>query len=271
MTATEAPQEIERSPLANCRRLLLREIDAHVLDAGKGPAVLCIHGMGSSHYGWRRNIDILMGSFRLVAPDLPGYGFSREPEDFAYRIDDYVHFLCNLLDALKVKRVHLLAHSFGAAIAERFARLHPKRVDRLILVGAADMEDPTLYNNEKIAKHLLLNSYFDKSVIDLQLVQLAKIFNQDGRTVATSHRVSRVNRNGVSRGDAPPLSHPTLVIWGREDLIIPLELAERVLPHLEDRVFHIIEDAGHACHEEKPELFNRLVRDFLKSRTGADE
>lgn len=255
------------SPLEGCRYLALEDMEIHLLDRGCGPNLLCLHGMGTSHFSWRYNTPFFELNFRMIAPDLPGYGFSRAAPDFGFHIDDYVHLLLDLLRALEVSRTHIIAHSFGGAIAERLVRLHPQRVERVVLVGAADLEQPTLDHNPQKSKNPLLNSYYDKSVIDLPLIQLSKIFNQDDRTMETTRCVSRVNRDGIRRNGALPVTHPVLMIWGREDQIIPLPRLERLIPHWQNVKFKVMDMAGHACHEENPAFFNKLVDDFL-SREG---
>jgi len=235
----------------------------HLLDRGWGPNLLCLHGMGTSHFSWRFNMPFFEMNFRMIAPDLPGYGFSKAAHDFGFHIDDYVHLLLDLLGALEVSTTHIIAHSFGGAIAERLIRLKPQRVERVVLVGAADLEQPTLDHDLQKSKNPLLYSYYNKSVIDLPLIQLSKIFNQDDRTMETTRSVSRVNRDGIRRNGALPIIHPVLMVWGREDQIIPLPRSERLIPHWQNVKFEVMNMTGHACHEENPAFFNRLVVDFL--------
>jgi 2-hydroxymuconate-semialdehyde hydrolase len=219
--------------------------------------------MGTSHFSWRHNTQYFEQSFRVIAPDMPGYGFSMANSDFGFHIDDYVSWLVDLLGTMEIDRTHILAHSFGGAIAERLIRLHPQLVEQVVLVGPADLEQPTLVHNPRQAKNPLLNSYYNKSVIDLPLIQLSKIFNKEARTLETTYRVNQVNKNGIRRNGKPPVTHPVLMVWGREDRIIPLLRSERLLPHWQNVQFEVIDNAGHACHEEKPDDFNLLVKHFL--------
>lgn len=252
------------SPLDGCRYLALDDMEVHILDRGeRGQNLLCIHGMGTSHYSWRHNTPYLERNFRMIAPDLPGYGFSKVVPGFGFHIDDYVRLLLALLKALKINRTHVMAHSFGGAIAERLVRLHPQRVDRVVLVGAADLEQPTLDHNLQKSKNPLLHSYYNKSVIDVSLIELSKIFNEGNRTTETTRWVTRVNRGGIRRNGALPVNHPVLMVWGREDQIIPLPRSERLIPHWQNFQLKVMDMAGHACHEENPIFFNKLVDDFL--------
>ena len=81
----------------------------------------------------------------------------------------------------------------------------------------------------------------------------------------TTRCVSRINKDGIRRNGALPVTHPVLMIWGREDQIIPLPRSERLIPHWQNVQFEVMNKAGHACHEENPAYFNRLVGDFLGS------
>lgn len=258
---------ISSAHLPGCKYHTLEHGRIHLQDRGTGPNLLCLHGMGTSHYSWRYNTPFFEKNFRVIAPDLPGYGFSETGSEFGYHIDDYVQIILELLKELGVKRTHLIAHSFGGAIAERLIRFQPDIIDRVVLVGAADLEQPTLDHNPEMSKNPLLNSYYDKSVIDFPLIQLSKLFNKNGRTLETSRKVSKVNHSGIKRNGAPSLANPVLIIWGRNDLIIPLDRSNRLLNHWKNQDMVVLDGAGHACHEEKPTVFNRLVEGFLSEQT----
>src|SRR5208283_5072297 len=114
-------------------------------DEGQGPAILFIHGSGpgvSAFANWRLTIPALSGRYRVIAPDMVGFGFSDRPKDVSYRKETWVAQAVGLLDALKIEKAHVVGNSFGGAIALAMAIKHPERVGRLALMGAVGVPFP---------------------------------------------------------------------------------------------------------------------------------
>src|SRR4030042_265658 len=112
-------------------------VDLHYVDAGNGPPLLLLHGLGGSTFGFRRLIPILSPRFRLLALDLKGFGYSERPLDGDYSLTAQARLAKDFLDALNIERAAVLGHSLGGAIAMRLAVDFPERVERLILVSSA--------------------------------------------------------------------------------------------------------------------------------------
>ena len=109
----------------------------HHVEAGKGEPVLLIHGWNGSTFDMRYTIPELAQHYRVIAPDLLGYGYSARPADGDYSLRGQAEFIGRVMDQLGVARTTVLGHSMGGAIAMQFALLHPDRVDRLVLVDSA--------------------------------------------------------------------------------------------------------------------------------------
>src|SRR6476619_7705110 len=121
----------------------------HYQDAGdlKAPAVVLIHGFASSTLVWSKVfLDLAAAGFRVIAPDMLGYGYSGKPHDAEYTIDGQASFLMTLLERLGIKRATFVGSSYGGAVAATCALDHPQRVEKLILVGTVNNNEPLRFN-----------------------------------------------------------------------------------------------------------------------------
>ena len=119
------------------RRITGDGVELAVLDQGEGPAVLLLHGFPDSARLWRHQIPTLVDAgFRVVAPDLRGFGDSDKPADIeAYRVGKSVGDLTSVLDALEIERAHVVGHDWGAGVAWAMALMAPDRVDKLAVLS----------------------------------------------------------------------------------------------------------------------------------------
>src|SRR4051794_40190176 len=119
------------------RRINGDGVELAVLDEGSGPAVLLLHGFPDSSRLWRHQVPALTGAgFRVVAPDLRGFGASDKPADVdAYRVNRSVADLVAILDALELESAHVVGHDWGAGVAWAFALMAPDRLDQLVAMS----------------------------------------------------------------------------------------------------------------------------------------
>ncbi|HNH36138.1 MAG TPA: alpha/beta hydrolase, partial [Rhodocyclaceae bacterium] len=132
-----APAAPANPEIAN--RIDAAGIGTNYHDVGDGHPVLLIHGSGpgvSAWANWRLTLPELSKRFRVVAPDMAGFGFSDRPEGIRYGMDGWVTQAIGLLDALGIEKAHLVGNSFGGALALAMAIRHPGRIGRLVLMGA---------------------------------------------------------------------------------------------------------------------------------------
>ncbi len=126
-------------------RIAAGGIETNYHDQGDGPAVLFIHGSGpgvSAWANWRLTIPALSRSYRVIAPDMVGFGFSDRPKGVQYSKETWIAQAIGLLDALGIDKADVVGNSFGGAIALGMAIRHPKRVGRLALMGAVGVSFP---------------------------------------------------------------------------------------------------------------------------------
>lgn len=268
----------------------------HVEQAGAGepagdPAgdpVLLVHGFGASTYSWRKVMPDIARSRRAIALDLSGFGYTERPRDpERYSRDGQVALILGLLDALGIERAHLVGHSYGGALSLALAARHPDRVRSLLLLDSAA---PTYPNDRRtrLAGIRWLNGLFLRSVAlrekgvrralqasvsDDSLVtpKLVAAYLDRLRIEGISHAYYGLTAPVRNPGEAVELGKitaPTLVIWGAEDRLIPLEDGRQATARIPGARFEVFEQTGHMPMEERPEDVLRLAGEFWAGVEG---
>ncbi|WP_321393603.1 alpha/beta hydrolase [Emcibacter sp.] len=256
--------------------------DAGTGQAGKAPVVL-IHGSGpgvSAWANWRLTIPALAERFRVIAPDIAGFGYTERPGDETgiYTLDYWLSHITGFLDALELDRVSLVGNSFGGALALALAIRHPGRVEKLVLMGAVGIEfdltpgldavwgyEPSVAN----MKALMELFAFDRSLLNDDLAELryqASIrpgVQESYRSMFPAPRQEGVNSLAQREQDIASITRPTLIVHGREDKVIPASNAIRFNELISDSQLHVYGRCGHWTQIEQADRFNRLVTDFL--------
>ena len=266
----------------------------HYQEAGdaRDPAVVLIHGFLVSNFVWR---DVLLPlaerGFRVVAPDLVGFGFSGKPADGEYTIEAQARALVGLLDELKIGRAALVGSSYGAAVAAICALDWPGRVERLVLVGAVC--------NDELRRHLVLRlvalrglgELLAPPLLDARYVVRRRLSRRaanngdaqaEERRIAGRHlplRATDAQRavintvRGWSAGrverEAAKIRQPTLLVWGEGDTETPLRHGETLRRLIPDSRLLTIEACGHLPQEERPPLFVEAVAAFCRGERVA--
>jgi pimeloyl-ACP methyl ester carboxylesterase len=266
----------------------------NVLDAGDGPPLLFVHGHSGNWTNWLEQIPAFMGSRRVIAPDLPGFGHSPMPS-WPISIENYGRFLVRLLDALDVSDpVPVVGNSMGGFVSAELAVKDSGRVEGLVLVTAAGLSTKYVGFSEELLRRgwfrafaRAVNAYAGIPEARLEtLVRRPRLRRAVLRqVVADTDRLSPGMASEMLRGsgrpaapfatdaivdydfreDVPKVACPTLIVWGEKDRVVGTEAAQeyrRALPHAE---FVMMEDTGHVPMIERPEAFNRLLEEFLES------
>lgn len=258
------------------------------LDEGQGRPVLLIHGFGGSMWQWEHQQAALATGHRLITPDLLGSGLSDKP-DLAYGPDEMVAFFTSFMDALGLEQASLVGNSMGGGLVIGMALAHPERVDRLVLIGG--FPD---HVKEKITGTLVKQA-LDTSA-PIWLVRFGNWLAWRGvtetvleeivydRSTLTPAVIERAYRNRQRPGLIPPVmaqaralpqweegfakrigavAKPTLVIWGAEDRIFPVQVGRDLAATIPGAAFALIPQAGHIPQWERPDLVNPLLLRFL--------
>ena len=251
------------------------------VEAGAGPAVVLIHGLGASIYSWRGVIGpVAAAGFHVVAFDNRGFGGSDKPGT-GYHPADLAALADHLLDSLRLTDVVLVGHSMGGEIAALMALRDPARVRGLVLVDAAGYGThlPLL---ARIARAPLVgrllaglrgrsgvaaalrSAYADpRRVTEADIDQYyAPVAESDfGRALAG---VARQFDFQALAGRLDSIRIPTLVVWGAQDWWIPPTIGERMALHLPRVAFVLVPAAGHDVPDEAPAALDRSLIAFLE-------
>ena len=266
------------------RTLAVRGLEFNTYLEGEGRDVLLVHGFPDSNSVWRHQIPALVeGGFRVIAPDLRGFGESAAPRRTSdYKIDEFVADLIAILDALEVSTVRLVGHDWGAAVGWQTCMQHPDRIERY---AALAVGHPTAYAHGGIVQKL--KAYYilffqiprlsEKAVsagdwwlwrrmlrYDAELPIWKADLSRPGRLTAAID-IYRANLGLMLPKDWPKVAVPVLGIWGEGDVA----LAERQMIESEGQVtaswrYERVAGGTHWLQLERPDKVNALLLDFLR-------
>lgn len=244
------------------------------VEAGAGPTVILLHGLGGSWQSWHFNIGALAEKYHVVALDQIGFGKSDKPF-VNYRIRTYVDFLDQFCKQLKIERATLVGNSMGGWIAAMFTASFPDRVDKLVLEDAAGYAPPKDFDTRVfyglnpttragmkilIAKVFYSKAFQTDAFIDQSIA--ARLAAGDGYTI-NSITESIIRGEDYLDDIVKKIKRPTLLIWGRQDGLVPLAEGERFNKDIAGSKMIVIEECGHVPNLEKPGEFNAAVLKFL--------
>ena len=289
---TEAP-----SPQANgSRKLDVNGLPCRLIDRGRGEPVILLHGIGGSADEWAKVITQLSTRFRVLAPDAPGHGLSPRPigQTQSYDLEFYTRFVLGLLDALDIERISVVGMSGGGAIAVNLATSMPDRVDSLVLVSSAGLgtEVAWSYRLGSVLPKLVRFGLRRSTVSSIQSFGRALCFNPENVPVgwaekrleivrttgvvdaflATAHATiewSGQSNNFIHR--LHQIKHRTLLLWGRNDPILPVAHAIRAARLIHGSKLHIYENCGHMPIWEYPGDVSVRIGDFIAAPVNSTD
>lgn len=256
-------------------------INTNYHDVGSGSPVVLLHGSGpgvTAWANWRLTMPALATSFRVVAPDMVGFGYTERPPGVRYALDTWVAHAIGVFDALELDQVNLIGNSFGGSLALALAIRHPDRVRRLVLMGAAGLSfsltpgldavwgyTPSIEN----MRGLLDIFAFNRELVSDELAKLryeASIrpgIQEAYSAMFPAPRQRWIDMLSSSEADIAALPHETLVVHGREDEVIPPENSYRLAQLIPRSQLHVFGRCGHWTQIEHAARFNQLVVDFF--------
>ena len=264
-----------------------RGVRMRVLEAGTGPALLLVHTFHTSHRSFDDIIETLAQHFRVIAPDLPGFGESEKPSptSYSYGVETFAESMADLIAAFGVGRAHVVGHGLGGAIALTLAAEHPELVTRLVLEDALVYPFPLsfrarlpfvpviggvifkqLYGRRGFRAYFRDEFFRPGAEIPYERIEQHYDFFNGPSARESAYAVLRAaldTRPIVAR--LTRITTPTLVLWGRDDRIFPVVNAQRLVRAMPDAKLEIM-DAAHVPHEERPREFIQVIKQFLEGK-----
>jgi pimeloyl-ACP methyl ester carboxylesterase len=256
-------------------------VKTNYLEAGTGPAVVLIHGSGpgvTAYANWRLVLPALAEQFRVIAPDMIGFGFTERPDNADFSVDAWAEQVVGLLDALNIRQASLVGNSFGGAIALRLATRYPDRVDKLVLMGSMGIGFPLTDGLDRVWGYQPsfenMRAVMDVFAYNRELVpdELAEVryhasmqpgFQESFAAMFPAPRQRWIDAMRTPDEQIRALPHRTLIVHGREDQVIPVDNSVRLMGLVENGDLHVFSHCGHWVQIERSADFNRLVGDFL--------
>jgi pimeloyl-ACP methyl ester carboxylesterase len=279
VTITAALSEAETSRYAQ-----LGDIRIHYHDVGEGPVLVMLHGGGAGASGWsnfKQNLPVLTRDHRVLLVDQPGFGRSDKPVHDEPQHELTTGLLIQLLDELAIPNITPVGNSMGGAAALEFTLTHPDRVERLILMAPAGGALPI--TSQLSAEAKMLVAYYAPPGPSLERTrELAEALTFRGETdeatireryeaaidpAAAAYNI-RMFTNWARTGPQhwrrlAEIEHETLIMWGREDKVLPLDACLHMLHQIRNARLVVFPNCGHWCQVEAQEEFEQQIITFL--------
>jgi magnesium chelatase accessory protein len=257
----------------------------HVQIQGEGPALLLLHGTGASTHSWSALFPRLAERYTVIAPDLPGHGFTQAPPNERLSLPGMALAVQSLLTRFSLKPEIMIGHSAGAAIAIQMALKMKPQPCPVIGLNAALMPFRGLSGQlfPMMAKLLVLNPFVPRffawrasdresvrqlingtgsKIDDVSIDFYRRLFSTRSHVSSTLAMMAQWSLEDLVR-DMPKLSAPLLLIVGENDKAVPPSDAQKIRRMLPQTAIATVTKAGHLCHEERPEAVLKLIFDWI--------
>ncbi len=263
-------------------------VKIHVEEMGSGPVILLIHGLGGSTFYWRHVAPRLATTHRVIAIDLRGFGRSDKPFDQTYGVADHADVVRAFIRQANLSRITLVGHSYGGMIALRLVldrRLEPWRISRLVAMSAPaypqNYSPGVRFLNRPLLPYVALLAVPSELIAAVALWGERVGFDQLSERDISIYAEPLAAPGGphalisTARQIVPPdldriiaryptVAKPTLVLWCREDQVVPLSTGERLARTIPRARLAVIEDCDHMPAEQAPAAVALELRRFLK-------
>ena len=270
-------------------------VHCRITGASSQPTLVLVHGVASSLHTWEGWHDRLSDAFRVVSFDVLPSGLTGPVSGMVFEPEYLVQFLDQLFDALKLEQIHLAGNSYGGWLAWQYARAHPDRIDKLILIDAeglsADTDNDVTDNNLgfriattpvlKYVSHVSTPSFvFRKSieavygdpskVTDGLVTRYRDLMLRTGNRAAFSKTLAMLTSLSEGSDQLSQVTHPTLVLWGERDQTLPVAAAHLFHELIPNSTLKLYPELGHVPMEEDPARTASDVRAFLLADPSED-
>ncbi len=245
----------------------------YLVGGGSNGNIVLIHGIGGFAERWSTVIPLLSKKYRVIALDLPGYGYSDKPS-IDYTPEFFSKLVFDFLDSIGIRKTNMIGTSLGGQIVAECAITQNKMIEKIVLVAPAGVmksSTPTLdaysmaalypsHDTVKTAYEMMTGS---KKVTIEAIEEFIKRMTQPNAKMAFMSTI-------LALKNAPPITDrlsnivvPTLLIWGKHDTMIPVKYANDFVSSIKNSQLEIMENCGHTPHIEEPVKFSQIVLNFL--------
>jgi pimeloyl-ACP methyl ester carboxylesterase len=253
--------------------------EIYYLEAGSGPEVILLHGLGGDNGNWRMTLPALASNFHVYAPDQIGFGQSDKPL-INYRVATLVDFLNAFYKKLGITKATLVGNSLGGWVAMNFALQYPDKVNRLVLVDSAGYSfkrtggvaparevllgliPSSLAGTKQLMAIVFHNKAFSSDAVAEQ-VFTEHLRKNDGYTI-NSFVDSILRGEDFVDGKLGALKAPTLIVWGRDDMLVPLASGKALAEDIAGSQTVVLDDCGHVPQMECAGPFNDSLLKYLR-------
>ncbi|PNK61745.1 abhydrolase domain-containing 18 [Psychrobacter sp. FDAARGOS_221] len=291
-------EQLHHWQLPNSMFVPIKDANIHVVMSGKcitntddayksTETIVLLHGTSASLHTWDGWTKALESEYCVLRLDMPGFGLTGPytDENKRYTLDNYVDTVIKVMDALGIGKVSIAGNSLGGGVAWLMALKYPNRVNKLILVDASGLKfkSKSVPIGFKLAQYRMLDSLITKVLpkrlirdsvqsvyADTSKVTEALVNRYYELALRTGNRKALIQRmrEGLSTrqvGQLSDITQPTLIIWGRQDKLIPIDSAYRFEQAIPNSQLAIFDNLGHVPQEEDPEATVAVVKQFLQS------
>lgn len=251
-------------------------------DLGQGFPVVFLHGSGpgvTAWANWNKLFPLMKEQYRLIAPDMAGFGFTERMPDAVYNMNAWVQQTIDLFEALQIEKANLVGNSFGGALALNMAIKYPDRINKLVLMGSMGVSFPLTYGLDQVwgytpseanMEELLEIFTYDHSFATKELIKtryessMQPGFQESFSSMFPEPRQKSVENMAANQAYIRNIPHETLIIHGREDRVIPIETSLKLLSLIDRAQLHVFGHCGHWTQIEHTEEFAELLMGFFK-------
>ena len=247
--------------------------DIYIGDEGKGIPLVLVHGFLGSSRMWGPQIDFFKDYFRVITPDLPGYGKSNKAKSHN-SIQSMANLLLDCLEEKRIDKFNLLGHSMGGMVVQEMAKNEGDKISKLIcystgpsgeMPGRFEKIDQSRENFKKkgleITAKNIAKTWFIKGEDAKYFDLCVEVGKQTSMEAADNSLVAIKNWNGVDT--LKNIKNETLIVWGDKDKSYNLEQVQTLENNIENSKLVIFKNCAHNVHLELPDQFNKIIKDFL--------
>lgn len=253
-----------KSDIALMEINIRKEGNFNYIEEGEGETLILLHGLFGALSNWKDVLDHFSPKYKVIIPLLPIF----EMPILKLGVEGLADFVFDFIKHKKYQKVNLLGNSLGGHVGLVFIKKHPEYVNSLVLAGSSGLYENSFGNTypkkgdkEYLRERIKVTFYDPKHTTDELVDEVYEIAQDRGKILRILGMAKSAIRHNMKK-DIPSFKQPTCLIWGKQDVVTPPDVAEEFHELLPDSQLHFIDKCGHAPMMEQPEEFNKIVDAF---------